>query len=243
MKKKIVLIVASIFVVVATIAGVTYAYYSANVNRINESQTVVKTNKLTLTYTGGQEINVTGIVRGDSFTKTFTVENTSNIAVDYNIYMENITNEFNEDLVYTLSDETGNVIEESVLPVSNTKKYLKANISIDAGVTKSYTLKITFKQSSSDQNNLQGKSFKATLGVDANKVSGLDALMISRENLIVENLEDNELIKTFIITNDNKEEMKYNVKLSDITNDYTQGLNYSVKSNNSVIKTGTINSN
>src|SRR5574344_470170 len=139
MKKKIVLIVASIFVVVALVAGVTYAFYSANVNRINESQTVVKTNKLTLIYTGGQEINVSDIIPGDSFTKTFTVENTSNIAVDYNIYLENITNEFNEDLVYTLSDETGNVIEETVLPVSNTgKEYLMASINIAASITKEY---------------------------------------------------------------------------------------------------------
>ena len=171
MKKKIILIVASIFVVVALVAGVTYAFYSANVNRINESQTVVKTNNLTLTYTGGQEINVSGIVPGDSFTKTFTVENTSNIAVDYNIYLENITNEFNEDLVYTLSDETGNVIEETVLPVSNTgKEYLMASINIAASITKEYTLKITYKYSDDDQNAYQGASFSATLGVDTVKI-------------------------------------------------------------------------
>ncbi len=186
MNKKIVLIIASIFVVVALVAGVTYAFYSANVNRVNESQTVVKTNKLTLTYTGGQEINVTGIVPGDSFTKTFTVENTSNIAVDYNIYLDDVLNEFNEDLVYILSDENGIVIEETVLPITSSDRiYIKSNISIDAGDTRSYTLKITFKQSDNDQNDLQGKLFKATLGVD----SGKNAPMVKAESVTYSNPE------------------------------------------------------
>ncbi len=79
-KKKRLLIVGSLLVLFSVI-GITYAFYSANVRRINETQTVVKTNKLTLVYTGGQEINASGMIPGDSFTKTFTVENTSNTAV------------------------------------------------------------------------------------------------------------------------------------------------------------------
>ncbi len=166
MKRKTSLIIVGMLLLVFSVIGITYAYFSANVRMINNTQTVIKTNELSLIYTGGQEINVSDIIPGDSFTKTFTVENTSNIAVDYNIYLENITNEFNEDLVYTLSDETGNVIEETVLPVSNTgKEYLMASINIAASITKEYTLKITYKYSDDDQNAYQGASFSATLGV------------------------------------------------------------------------------
>ncbi len=171
MKKKIAIIVVSIIAVVALVAGASYAYYSARVKENNKTETVIKTNELTLVYTGGQEINVTGIVPGDSFTKTFTVENTSTIAVDYNIYLQNITNEFNEDLVYTLSDETGSVVSETVLPETNTgKDYVMTNVSIASGVTKEYTLTVSYKYKEENQNAYQGKTFSATLGVDTLKV-------------------------------------------------------------------------
>ena len=84
--------------------------------------------------------------------------------------MEKITNEFNEDLVYTLSDEEGTVITEEVLPTTNSgKNYLITDISIDSEETKTYTMKVEFKYSDENQNELQGSSFKATLGVDANQ--------------------------------------------------------------------------
>ena len=115
-KKKIIIPIVVSLVVLALLAGLSYAYYSANVKEVNQTETVIKTNELNIVFTGTNEINVDGIVPGDSFTKTFTVENTSNVEVTYNIFMEKITNEFNEDLVYTLSDEDGVVITEEVLP-------------------------------------------------------------------------------------------------------------------------------
>ena len=172
MKKKVIIPVIASIITVLVLSGVSYAYYSAKIKENNKTETVIKSNELNLIFTGTNEITANNMIPGDSFTKTFTVENTSNRAVDYNIYMENITNEFNEDLVYTLEDETGSVISETQLPVTNKdKSYLKTKVSIEANTTKTYTLKITFKNTDEPQNDYQGKTFKATLGVDTKKIS------------------------------------------------------------------------
>lgn len=169
--KKVVLTVLGILIVLLSVIGVTYAYYSAKVKENNKTETVIKTNELNLVYTGTQEINCSNIVPGDSCIKKFTVENTSSVPVTYNIYMVGITNEFNEELVYTLTDETGSVVAETPLPVTNQNKtYLKTAIKIEKGVKKSYTLKIELKNLDVDQNYNQGKTFKATLGIDTELV-------------------------------------------------------------------------
>ena len=111
-KKKVAIIASIVIAVILLIAGVSYAYYSATVTENNKTETVIKTDKLTLVFTGTNEITTgDNMIPGDSFTKTFTVENTSDVDTKYNIYMENVTNEFNEDLVYVLSDEDGVVVE------------------------------------------------------------------------------------------------------------------------------------
>ena len=172
MKKKVIIPVIASLVTVIVLSGVSYAYFSAKIKENNKTETVLKSNELNLIFTGTNEITANNMIPGDSFTKTFTVENTSNRAVDYNIYMENITNEFNEDLVYTLEDTTGSVIGETPLPVTNKdKSYLKTGISIEANTIKTYTLKITFKNTDEPQNDYQGKTFKGTLGIDTKKIN------------------------------------------------------------------------
>ena len=171
-KKKLLIPVVASLVTVLVLSGVSYAYYSAKIKENNKTETVIKSNELNLIFTGTNEINANNMIPGDSFTKTFTVENKSNRAVDYNIYLQNITNEFNEDLVYTLEDTTGSVISETPLPVTNKdKSYLKTGISIDANTKKTYTLKITFKNTDEPQNDYQGKTFKGTLGIDTKKIN------------------------------------------------------------------------
>jgi len=160
-----------ILIVILILIGISYAYYSAKIKENNKTETVLKSNELNLIFTGTKEITANNMIPGDRFTKTFTVENTSNRAVDYNIYLQNITNEFNEDLVYTLEDTTGSVIGETPLPVTNKdKSYLKKGISIEANTIKTYTLKITFKNTDEPQNDYQGKTFKGTLGIDTKQL-------------------------------------------------------------------------
>ena len=233
-KKMIIPIVASILTLVI-LTGVSYAYFNAKITENNKTKTIIKSNELGLTFTGVSEITANSMIPGDSFTKTFTVENTSNRAVDYNIYMENITNEFNEDLVYTLEDETGSVISETPLPVTNKDKtYLKTKVSIEAKTTKTYTLKIIFKNTDEPQNDYQGKTFKATLGVDTKKIEETytEALLNGTDPVLSDNLIPVTLADDGTVTkaDTNTEWYKYEDKkwanaviLSDNTQTYNNG--------------------
>ena len=173
MKNKIILSILLGLITLLILIGVSYSFYTANVKELNQTETVIKTKKLSLIYTGGQEISVGNIIPGDSFTKTFTVENTSDTVTTYNIYLENVTNEFNEDLVYVLKDETGVVVDETPLPITKAgKTYILTDISIDKDKIKTYTLTVEYKYLEDvNQNAYQGSIFKATLGVDSEKVS------------------------------------------------------------------------
>ena len=234
-KKKLLIPVVASLVTVLVLSGISYAYYSAKIKENNKTETVIKANELNLIFTGTNEITANNMIPGDSFTKTFTVENTSNRAVDYNIYMENITNEFNEDLVYTLEDTTGSVISETPLPVTNKdKSYLKTEISIEAKTKKTYTLKITFKNTNEPQNDYQGKTFKGTLGIDTKKINETytEALLNGTDPVLSDNLipvvisDDGTVTKADI----NTEWYKYENKkwanaiiLSDNTKTYNNG--------------------
>ena len=182
-KKLLIPLIASL-VTVLVLSGVSYAYYSAKIKENNRTETVIKSNELNLIFTGTKEITANNMIPGDSFTKTFTVENTSNRTVDFNIYLQNITNEFNDDLVYSLNDDTGSVVGETPLPVTNqNKSYLKTKLDIDSNTTKTYTLTVTFKNTDEPQNDYQGKTFKGTLGIDTELITyNIDASEVQYSN-------------------------------------------------------------
>ena len=230
MNKKKVAIITSVVVLLLLVAGISYAYYSATVKENNKTETVIKTNELEIVYTGTQEINVSDMVPGDSFTKKFTIENTSNIPVTYNIYLEGITNEFNEDLVYILKDKDGIVIEEEVLPSTNTgKTYLITDIEIDSNELKEYEMTIEFKYSDKDQNKLQGKNFIATLGIDTTPVK---IVKVVNDKLELDKLNSGDTVtKTFSVKNLSKETQSYDVILSDVISTYGDNLTYSLTKN------------
>lgn len=167
MKRKMILTVLGIMISITLVIGLSYAYFSATVTNTNKTETVIKTKELAITFTGGTEINASSIIPGESFTKTFTVENKSTSNVIYNIYLEDIINEFNSDLVYVLKKGTTTAIEEKALPTTKDgKTYIKNSIPIAPGVTDSYTLTVTYLYTEEDQNAYQGSRFSATLGID-----------------------------------------------------------------------------
>ena len=168
MKRKNIILIISIIAILAFITSVSYAFFSARITKINETKTKVQTNTLGLEFNGTKEIEYNSMIPGDKFTKTFTVKNISNRAVTFNIYLENIINEFDDFLVYKLDDNKGHVIEETVFPITNPNKTnIKTDISIASGETITYTMTIEYKYSETvDQSSTKGHRLQATLGID-----------------------------------------------------------------------------
>ena len=87
-KKKVIVPIVAGVATLGILTGVSYAYFSAKITDNNKTETIMKSNELGLTFTGVSEITANSMIPGDSCTKTFSVENTSNRAVDYNIYLQ-----------------------------------------------------------------------------------------------------------------------------------------------------------
>lgn len=150
------------------LVGFSYAYYSAHTKKVNETETMIRTEEMNLIYTGVKEVTSPNMIPGEKFTKTFTVENESKTKTTFNIYMEDVENEFNTDLVYTLIDEDNNIVKEDIMPLTKEgKTYLKTSIEIEGKELKEYTMKIEYKYfENKDQSENKGASFTGTIGID-----------------------------------------------------------------------------
>ena len=154
-----------------TLIGMSYSYYRVGTHVENKTETKIETKKLGLTYNGSGTIEINNIVPGDRIVRTFQIENTNNIGVKYNIFMENITNEFGDDLVYKITDDAGNIIvPEQPLPATNEGKvYLKQNININvAPAVHKYIVTIDYLYKPEEsQDDYQGHVFLSTISVDS----------------------------------------------------------------------------
>ena len=169
MNKKIIITLVAIFLIAIITFGVSYSFYSGKVEIFNQTGTVIQSAKYQLIYTGESEINANNMIPGDSYTKTFSVENTNKSALIYNIYIENVYSEFNDDLVYSILDENNNVVvAETPLPkTTETKAYLMKNKTIESGEKINYILKVEYKYYADiDQSENNGAKFSGTMGVD-----------------------------------------------------------------------------
>jgi uncharacterized repeat protein (TIGR02543 family) len=169
MKKKIILLITFCVVFLTLIISISYAMFSAKVTYVNQETTVIKAAELNLIYTGIKEITAENIIPGDSFTKEFSVENKTGKTTNFNIYVENVKNEFNEDLVYSIIDEDGNILvnEKSLPETTEGKAYLLRNAEIADKAVVNYTIKIYYKYLEDvNQSENNGASFGGTIGID-----------------------------------------------------------------------------
>ena len=167
--KKIMFGIALAFIFLASVSF-SYAYFSNAITNKDVKNQVVETGTLQLTYTDGPEINIQNMKPGNTITKTITVKNTGSLEAKYNIIWQKLINEITNDEMLiegTCTSSSGNCDSIESSPISNIS--IKKNISIASGVTHTYNLIITFKDTNLSQNYNQGKKFNGVLGIEEAK--------------------------------------------------------------------------
>ena len=174
---KILIILFSITSVLGVI-GFSYAYFSTEVKGEGKN-IVLETGDLKLRYTDDSSMLLNDALPGDSIVRTFKVENIGSKKVSYNILWNNLINTINNyDLQIDMKCKSynSNTLEESgtcdsfykAVPYSetSTSKSIKKDIEIDTNITQEYTVTITFKNRSYNQNDNLNKKFTGKIDLE-----------------------------------------------------------------------------
>ena len=152
--------------------GITYAYFSIDVEEVEgePKDIITSTGTLSLLYTDGPEIKAEDILPTWTTTKTVSVENTGSFDAYYALTWASLTNTFERDelvLSATCISSTGTCegIEET--PVASGD--IISNIIISPGITHTYTITFKFIETSSVQNYNQGAVFNGVINVIESK--------------------------------------------------------------------------
>ena len=165
-KKYFILLGLIVLMIIATISVTTYAYFSI-ANQVG-NENVITSGSMRLKLTDGPQITAENMIPGDTVTKTFTVENTGDIDAKYDIYLSELVNTFADqtDLVYQIVSNDGgyNTTLDQQVPAVSSKIINQYDIS--PGEVHSYTLIIKFLSKNENQNDNQGKEFKAKVSIN-----------------------------------------------------------------------------
>lgn len=168
-KNLIIILVVSIIILIAIVATGTYSYYTTSISTSNDDRN--KTSFSTTTIEFGLEdgtISGDNLLPGDVITKTFQVKNTGVSDVSFKLMWKSIVNDFvnKKDLVITLSEDGTEIISSSdqqTFPDTTPSAVLKDNLTIKTGETKSYTLLITYQDTTENQIDDMGKSISGVI--------------------------------------------------------------------------------
>lgn len=229
---------------VITIVGFSYAYYNANVTIVSETQTIIRSKKLALTFNDTKEVNSTDMMPGKSVVKTFNVVSTAEDTVTYNIKFNDITNTYNEDVVFTLIKDGKEVVTQTPLPDTSEKEYIYTTIDIEPGVTHDYVLKITYLSTDKEQVLSKDDIFRGTVEIDVDEVDNelLYVPYTTNEISSTDVTEEDTIINEFTVRNTSaKQTQTYNVLLEDIVNEYEDGeLTYTFEKNGEEVSSGDV---
>lgn len=170
--------VIGIATLLVAIIGATFAWFSVTVQGNDQASSIIVTTAVlgSVVFTDGNVIDLSNIQPGANATKTFTVSNTtSGVTEDYSydIYLNITANTLSAaadgQFVHSLSGTKNGsgtlvTVAEAAVPTATTK----LGTGVLAGTeTHTYTYNISFKNTDSNQNAAQGKTFSGALSVVA----------------------------------------------------------------------------
>lgn len=178
-RKKLHVGIISVVVLVITVIGVSYAYFSANITGIENASTIsMKAGKMIISYGEDNFVSVRNIFpRSEEWaTKRFALTGTNTTALDmgYTIYLNIESNSFsNNALSYTLSGYSPTENQDLVNVNSNTGipntlgplEIGSGSFSEADGVIHNYVLKIYFLDTGVEQNTDQEKELRAKINI------------------------------------------------------------------------------
>ena len=154
-------------IILAFMATATYAYFTLEIEGEGKDISLKTFNKnMEITYTDTSNVTLVNAYTGDMISKTFTVKNTGNVDVYYNVTFEDVVNNFEkpEELVYSIEETGENAYRnDSSLPTSDST--ILSDIKISVGETHYYVLIIKFLDKGIDQTYNMNKTFSTNINI------------------------------------------------------------------------------
>ena len=192
-KKQKIIIMIVLVLLVLVCSGLSYAYFSS-INATESSSTIfAKGGTMTIKYTNGSgTIKMENIYPKEEawVNKLFTVtgNNTTDLEMNYRLYITTSTNGFNfGDLTYTLSGTSTNT-SDTLISKTNENIPKAGSVLLGTGIfkakqtTHSYSLRIYYKSTNENQNSGQGKKYAGFIKIDNGNALPYDSLISIKNN-------------------------------------------------------------
>ena len=174
MKNKLIIFYSTAIILISFgLLYITYGYMATKITGNSNTSVSITSRYLAIEYSDGTE-NLSDesseyFIPGSTITKTFSIKNTGNVDLDYNILIENLSNPFirTQDITYDLYLNEELIISD-IFP-TNDSPYLYRNAKILKNETQNYKLVITYLKSRENQIEDQGKIISGKIGFEENK--------------------------------------------------------------------------